>query len=73
VFDIAVHAVVPLDLSDKFSHSLCNAHDQLTIYICFVFFSGGVYTPAVAFADTPLVENLKKTGKVIFEVVEPSP
>ena len=27
---------------------------------CLVFFSGGVYTPAVAFADTPLVENLKK-------------
>ena len=35
--------------------------------------SGGVYTPAVAFADTPLIENLKKTGKVVFEVVEPSP
>ncbi|XP_065915529.1 saccharopine dehydrogenase-like oxidoreductase [Dysidea avara] len=34
---------------------------------------GGVYTPAVAFADTPLVENLKKSGKVVFEVVEPSP
>ena len=35
-------------------------------------FSGGVYTPAIAFGDTPLVENLKKTGKVIFEVLEPS-
>lgn len=34
-------------------------------------FSGGVYTPAVAFAGTPLVENLKKTGKVVFEVLEP--
>jgi len=30
-----------------------------------------VYTPAVAFGGTPLAENLKKSGKVIFEVVEP--
>ena len=34
-------------------------------------FSGGVVTPAVAFGGTPLVENLRKTGKVIFEVLEP--
>lgn len=31
--------------------------------------SGGVYTPAVAFGNTKLIQNLENTGKVKFEVV----
>lgn len=31
---------------------------------------GGVYTPAAAFGNTNLIENLNSTGKVKFEVLE---
>ena len=32
--------------------------------------SGGVLTPGAAFAKTNLIQNLNKTGLVVFEVVE---
>ena len=46
-----------------------NIYDLVTN--TFINNSGGVYTSAVAFGDAPLIENLKKTGKVVFEVLEP--
>ena len=37
--------------------------------MCVVSTSGGVYTPAVAFGNTRLMQNLDDTGKIKFEVI----
>ena len=39
------------------------------VCVCVVSTSGGVYTPAAAFGNTRLVQNLDDTGKIKFEVI----
>ena len=42
---------------------------NIVVIACLSMCSGGVYTPAVAFGNSNLIQNLENTGKVKFEVI----